>query len=565
VDGEAQPGHAEPVTEAVEAASAETSTETQTGAELAPPAAAAEGDSGAAETSESRGNPSVMPTTQYRALGTIAVPPVVVAGSKFRVWGWFAHHDHDFVKLEILIDGQPCEELETSIGRPDVVTSNPDLAGRENCGFKCVSPALTGEPEVVDILLRGYGPDGEISEKRGPLRVIRAQSLAATWRTQPDRYGDWPTTLSDSATRFAKDENWAQADLICAFGLRHFPGNTAVLAATAMVEDAALAVGMGNAAEALRLWQGVTARRPDDLFAVAGEARGLLRTERFADLEALIPTFSIRFPRMRSLAAFGEMFLKDRSNPDVLLEFLDEKALRNEMQREAHAQAADADAMHDVITRFECLGANCSFGAVQRALGYEPVSLFRFGGSQTHNIVNALNADFAGVGDPEQTELFVHSAGRPEYFVRDRTYWLQYHTFTYADAALPEAEQKKLQLRHSQRLTFLARKLMEDLREGKRIFVHQNATGIPEEDMVSLFKGIRHYGNGALLCVTGGDSETVTLTELADGLWHGTIPGYRDPPDPNLNLDGWFELLKMTAEAIPAVPDPVRTGDMVDT
>ncbi len=63
---------------------------------------------------------------------------------------------------------------------------------------------------------------------------------------------------------------------------------------------------------------------------------------------------------------------------------------------------------HDLprlLQLFEGLGENCDFGVVQRAIGIEPVGLFRFGACNAADIKELLRTRFESLGDAQDLWL----------------------------------------------------------------------------------------------------------------------------------------------------------------
>jgi hypothetical protein len=60
-----------------------------------------------------------------------------------------------------------------------------------------------------------------------------------------------------------------------------------------------------------------------------------------------------------------------------------------------------------------------------------PLSLLRWAGIPSQSLIEALRSGFEGVGTPGQTELAVSEAAG-EYFIVDRRFRIESHTFTLA-------------------------------------------------------------------------------------------------------------------------------------
>ena len=91
----------------------------------------------------------------------------------------------------------------------------------------------------------------------------------------------------------------------------------------------------------------------------------------------------------------------------------------------------------------------------------------------------------------------------------------------------PEA----LHEREHKRLRYLAAKMLDDLKDAKKIFVYQRPPPLADVDIIPLYRALRAYGPNKLLWVTLADDQHpsgyVELT--ADGLIRGHIDHFADP------------------------------------
>ena len=177
-------------------------------------------------------------------------------------------------------------------------------------------------------------------------------------------------------------------------------------------------------------------------------------------------------------------------------------------ERETHPQA---DVLNDreMLMCFESLGGSghgCEFGTFQRFHGAEPLSLLRWTdhGTSSDGLCTALEADLAGIGEPEQTALDRHPDGtRMEYWTRDTRYALAMRTFAHEDT-VPFDEMTR---RTTVRLRYLRNKLLTDLAEGNKIFVYRNMfRNLEEVELNRLHAAVRRYGDNVLLYIKFEDS-----------------------------------------------------------
>jgi tetratricopeptide (TPR) repeat protein len=193
--------------------------------------------------------------------------------------------------------------------------------------------------------------------------------------------------------------------------------------------------------------------------------------------------------------------------------------------------AADraATEMRELMLDFESLGGvlhGCEFGTIQREFGAEPLGLLRWTDIGPAELIAALEARFEGVGLPENTELFlVNNAGRREYITKDARFGMIMHTFIHEDTIAYD----KMLAQACRRLRFLAQKLVADLTAAEKIFVYKcTLRSLMIEEVNSMHRAIRSYGNGALLNVAKADGghEIGSVDRVGDGLLVGYIDNF---------------------------------------
>jgi hypothetical protein len=178
--------------------------------------------------------------------------------------------------------------------------------------------------------------------------------------------------------------------------------------------------------------------------------------------------------------------------------------------------ARETAAIGTLMARFVSLGSppsyfGCEFGMLQRQFGAEPIDLFRWANIPVDKLAEALEREFEGIGNPEQTELFLPNPAA-DYRTKDTHYEIDTHTFVKSrempkDAVLAQA---------CRRLSFLKRKLIADLEGAERVFVYTDDNGkLPMSDIVRVHDAMRRYGDAKFLlvrrCVEGGANSPVRL------------------------------------------------------
>jgi hypothetical protein len=200
-----------------------------------------------------------------------------------------------------------------------------------------------------------------------------------------------------------------------------------------------------------------------------------------------------------------------------------------------------AGSCHDLprlLQLFESLGENCDFGVVQRAIGLEPVGLFRFGACNAADIIMLLRTRFERLGDAQ--DLWLEVVG-PQ-----REYWLKSHHCSYSSHTDRFADQDSEEVVHAaqvEKTRYLKTKLMRDLSRSRRLFVFKGAC-----DMATIRKIVRQmqtYGPNCLLWVRVADAHHApgSVQQVADGLMQGFVSRYGtyDGP-PSLPVEEWVAL-----------------------
>jgi hypothetical protein len=201
--------------------------------------------------------------------------------------------------------------------------------------------------------------------------------------------------------------------------------------------------------------------------------------------------------------------------------------------------ATDAD-LKALMMRFESLGEDCEFGLVQRRCGAEPLGLLRFSSTPLPKLTAAIYAKFEGLGRPDMLKVDVSSNGR-EYMVLDKRFGLYYHAWVKTGEKTPE----EIHARECSRLPFLARKLVEDLQSGEKIFVYRGMKPLPERQVLHLVASMRESGPTTLLWVELADNDNTpgTVEEVAPGLFKGYIERFAPANNAHeFSLEAWVDV-----------------------
>ena len=152
-----------------------------------------------------------------------------------------------------------------------------------------------------------------------------------------------------------------------------------------------------------------------------------------------------------------------------------------------------------LLQRFESLGENCDFGVVQRAVGVEPLGLFRFAACDAANVAALLRARFQPLGEPE--DLWLEEVGPDrEYCVRSRNFIFKAHTDRYAG----RDDSEVVQTAQVAKTRVLKARLIRDLSRARRLFVYKGDCDVAL--IQEIVAGLRVYGPNCLLWVKLADA-----------------------------------------------------------
>jgi tetratricopeptide (TPR) repeat protein len=358
---------------------------------------------------------------------------------------------------------------------------------------------------VVDALMVNHRHrDAEITLRDGITRFPAEKALShllaialvrqQKWEEAFDVFADYvarhpphSSVMKDYADALTAARRWDDAKAVIRSAITVFPA--AWTFDIAMID---ILIAQGELTEAVSLWRSLQAR-PDastelrrDLF----ERRTLLVGQGIDPAEALEPAL---------LGADGE---------DI--------------------------AVSDIVTSFESMGGSglgCEFGLFQRHFGAEPLGLLRWTEMTQDQLVAALDAEFEGVGTPDQTILRTPEHGNHlEYGAADKRFGMMMHTFVRAD----QVPADKMFVQLCRRLSYLRGKFLDDLAMGGKIFVYKNAyRDLTEDEVMRLHKAVRRYGNATLLYVRREmEGKSFPLVEVAaPGLLIGYIDRFAFSPD----------------------------------
>jgi hypothetical protein len=212
--------------------------------------------------------------------------------------------------------------------------------------------------------------------------------------------------------------------------------------------------------------------------------------------------------------------------------------------------------LRDLASQFESLGGRllgCEFGIFQRDCGAEPLGLLRWADMPYEGLLATLESRFAGVGSVENTELFLSPVpdGPAEYCTRDRRGFMFMRAFITQD----EVPFDRMYATVCRRLQFLARKLISDLDEGKKIFVFRlTDRHLTVNELQRLHAAMRRYGDNTLLYVRHADPDHANnvVEHIGPGLMVGTIERFKVSPTgeiaASLPTASWLSICRNAVE-----------------
>ncbi len=212
---------------------------------------------------------------------------------------------------------------------------------------------------------------------------------------------------------------------------------------------------------------------------------------------------------------------------------------------------AEDQSIASILPQFESLGGGgsnntavygCEFGFFQRQCGIEPLSLLRWSGVSLPSLTRALEAGFAGVGAPGSTVLKA-KPNASDWAMVDTTYDIFCDHTHLERISVPEQQAHAMMC---QRMSFLSRKLTEDLEDGDKIFVYRYAGPLPDEaELTRLAEAVNRFGPSLLflVCRASGDDVPLGIRRIHDGLVVGFIDWFAtDRPGCPWNIAGWTRL-----------------------
>jgi hypothetical protein len=196
--------------------------------------------------------------------------------------------------------------------------------------------------------------------------------------------------------------------------------------------------------------------------------------------------------------------------------------------------------VNELVRSFEALAGNCEFGFFQRRCGAEPLSLLRFAAGRYSLVLRGIDNGFEGIDRPDHLLLRLDPTGS-EWMVEETTYGLVYHTFVSPNAVTREG----MYPREAKRLAFLARKFMEDVVDGTKIFVCKDEFGMSLAEVLPLALALNRHGPCTILWLTAttAPDQHGRVDVIAPRVMRGYLDGLAEVGDPGaFSLAGWLSV-----------------------
>ena len=211
-----------------------------------------------------------------------------------------------------------------------------------------------------------------------------------------------------------------------------------------------------------------------------------------------------------------------------------------------------------LVMGFESIGDNCEFGLVQRHVGTERMSLFRYAGIfDPMRLAHAIGSRFAEFAEGD--DLVITTFG-PEWICDVRSASLNLHTGRIQGLITRE----RIEREERAKLQFLAAKFVDDVEDAARILVYRtlrDGRGGPDgtAGMDEVYDAIAGIGPAPLLWVNEADDAHphATVRHVRGRLYRGYIARLCPYDDAHSGDDrGWIELLTVAREMILGAPVP---------
>ncbi len=220
----------------------------------------------------------------------------------------------------------------------------------------------------------------------------------------------------------------------------------------------------------------------------------------------------------------------------------------------------------ELLQGFQNLGENCEFGFLLQRHAAGGGGLLRFSGLPHDQLLRGLATRFEGFPDRARMRLERHATrtGGEEAMVIEEGYGLVSHTGV-ADERLRHVDEATLLDREAVRLGWLRRLFVEELEDGRTIFVYRTRPARSLAEMTALWLALRRLGTCTLLWVVEAEPELPAGSVLVLG--EGFLKGFAERLAPvgnteDLHLEGWLALCRQAVRLARAGEDEPDAGPL---
>jgi tetratricopeptide (TPR) repeat protein len=425
--------------------------------------------------------------------------------------------------------------------------------------------------ELLADALQRFPQDFELLKSRAAL-AYRAQDWTKAqhlWRQVRIAFPDERLPYLLEARALARLKAFEEAERTAMAGLEHFPE-----CAELNFEAARCATQLNHHDVALERWEQAFRLSTHNPSVVIGYAQALSRVGSKQQADRMLEDLSARFPkdlataiawashaielgawdsaelrwraghaehagnRAFAAAAHDAAMKAQLSGQDALADSLLQCAGKKLPEPKASGStAADVRELdpRELLLHFESLGNNCELGLVQRKFGAEPIGLLRWTRIGPDALTTALTQKLEGVGEPEYTRLEANT----DYVTVDTRYVMAMHTFIKPSQATPEEVLPKMY----NRLQYLRRELLDDLRDAEKIFVYKALSPLSDEKIRRLGQSVASHGPNTLMVAQIADARNAP-----GSVWvirPGLMVGYLDrisTDDPSFDM--WLKICR---------------------
>jgi tetratricopeptide (TPR) repeat protein len=424
--------------------------------------------------------------------------------------------------------------------------------------------------QVLDPALRMLPDDVEIAVLHGWLATWGRDFSEAerVWREVRTRFPDNRDGYRGYAWVLREVDRWDESGVLLEEAMRRFPDDVEIAIDRADAEACA-AAHRQDQPRVIDIWHSIRARFPDHPRVYVGLGQALRDSgelDRSAQtLKAAVSRFpgdqdvevqlaltlgaQRRWPEaLRLLASLLRRYpghSNVRSGIGQVLEqaMIDRAAGVGEpfdIPESLLAAEANSESVQEVgtlLNRFESLGNSCEFPMVQRLYGVNNLSLLRWAAIPPDKLILALNEEFDGVGDPQNTLVAIADE---EYTTEDARYYMRSHTFTRASSEPLET----FAADQCRRIRWLRGKLLKSLRSAAKIFVYMDERAPQDIDLLELHEALCRYSRDIVLLFVTLENARHPSGSVVE-VRPRAFAGYIDRLSPvDISVDAWVSLCR---------------------